>query len=177
MWRTDPPPDDAVDDDGDGVVVKDEAAGGSNRDLAGGGFQPKAYRAGSPFKRHFSNRLTSSHKTPITPCQLRRTAPPYPSIDTSRDWKQDALLVADSGNVTPTPAYYVFRHFSQFVEPGAKVVKTTGGDAVAFKNPDGSLVAVMYSSGSAGNTTVAIGGKKLQFAMPASGWATVKYGP
>jgi hypothetical protein len=24
---------------------------------------------------------------------------------------------------------------------------------------------------------VAIGGKKLQFAMPASGWATVKYRP
>jgi glucosylceramidase len=98
-------------------------------------------------------------------------------IDTSRDWKQDALLVADGGNVTPTPAYYVFRHFSQFVEPGAKVVKTSGGDAVAFKNPDGSLVAVMYNSGSAGTTTVAIGGKKLQFAMPGGGWATVKYKP
>jgi glucosylceramidase len=98
-------------------------------------------------------------------------------VDTSRDWKQDALLVADSGNVTPTPAYYVFRHFSQFVDPGAKVVKTSGGDAVAFKNSDGSLVAVMYNAGSAGTTTVAVGGKKLQFAMPASGWATVKLNP
>jgi glucosylceramidase len=49
---------------------------------------------------------------------------------------------------------------------------------VAFKNPDGSLVAVMYNSGAANsNYVVSIGGKKLQFAMPGSGWATVKYGP
>jgi glucosylceramidase len=99
-------------------------------------------------------------------------------IDTTRDWKQDALLVADAGTLTATPAYYVFRHLSQYVVPGATVVGTTGGDAVAFKNPDGSLVAVMFNSGSASsNYVVAIGGKKLQFAMPANGWATVKYKP
>jgi glucosylceramidase len=98
--------------------------------------------------------------------------------DTSRDWKQDALLVADSGKVNPTPAYYVFRHVSQYVVPGATVVGTTGGDAVAFKNPDGSLVAVMYNSGAANsNYVVSIGGKKFQFAMPANGWATAKYKP
>ncbi len=99
-------------------------------------------------------------------------------IDTSRDWKQDALLVADSGTVTPTPAYYVFRHLSQYVVPGATVVGTSGGDAVAFKNPDGSLVAIMYNSGSANSSyIVKIGGKMLQFAMPGAGWATVKYSP
>jgi glucosylceramidase len=95
--------------------------------------------------------------------------------DTSRDWKQDALLVVDGGAITQTPAYYVFRHFSQFVDPKATVVGTTGGDAVAFKNPDGTLVAVIYNSGAAKATfTVAIGGKKVQFAMPGAGWATVK---
>jgi glucosylceramidase len=99
-------------------------------------------------------------------------------IDTSRDWKQDALLVADGGQVTATPAYYVFRHVSQYVVPGATVVGTTGGDAIAFKNPDGSLVAVVYNSGAADSAfIVAIAGKKLQFAMPANGWATIKYTP
>jgi len=98
--------------------------------------------------------------------------------DTTRDWKQDALLVADGGTVTATPAYYVFRHISQYVYPGATVVGTTGGDAVAFKNADGSLVAVMFNSGAANaNYVVAIGGKKLQFAMPANGWATLKVKP
>ena len=99
-------------------------------------------------------------------------------IDNTRVWAQNALLLADAGSITQTPAYYVFRHVSQYVAVGAKRVDATGGDAVAFKNPDGSLVAVMYNSGSANNNyVVSIGGKKLQFAMPASGWATVKYGP
>jgi glucosylceramidase len=96
-------------------------------------------------------------------------------IDDTRIWDQNALLVADSGQVTATPAYYVFRHLSQYVDPGAKVVGTSGGDAVAFKNPDGSIVAVMYNSGGANNNyIVSIAGKALQFAMPGSGWATVK---
>jgi glucosylceramidase len=60
------------------------------------------------------------------------------------------------------------------VQVGAKVVGTSGGDAIAFKNPDNSLVAVMYNSGSANSAyTVSIGGKKYSFSMPAQGWATV----
>ncbi|HEY3253195.1 MAG TPA: glycoside hydrolase family 30 beta sandwich domain-containing protein, partial [Polyangiaceae bacterium] len=70
------------------------------------------------------------------------------------------------------------RHLSQYAVPGATVVGTTGGDALAFKNPDGSLVAVMFNSGAANSAyVIAIGGQKFQFAMPASGWATVKYKP
>lgn len=99
-------------------------------------------------------------------------------IDTSRPWNQDALLVANAGTVTPTPAYYMFRHISQYVVPGATVVGTTGGDALAFKNPDGSLVAIMFNGDVAkGSYVLAIGGKKFQFAMPGDGWATVKYTP
>jgi len=96
-------------------------------------------------------------------------------IDSTRVWPQDALLTVDTTAKTliVTPAYYVFRHVSQFVTPGAKVVATRGGDALAFNNPDGSWVAVLYNSGAAKMTTVAIAGRKLQFAMPASGWATV----
>ena len=96
-------------------------------------------------------------------------------IDTTRVWPQNALLTVDTSakklNITPT--YYVFRHLSQFVVPGAKVATTKGGDAVAFKNPDGSIVAAMYNSGSAKTMTVAIAGKRLQFDMPGNGWATL----
>ena len=95
-------------------------------------------------------------------------------IDDTRKWPQNALLVADSGTVTQTPAYFVYRHFSQYVDPGAKVVATSGGDAVAFKNPDGTIVAVIYNSGAAKTSIVSIGGKKLSFSMPSAGWATVK---
>lgn len=99
-------------------------------------------------------------------------------IDNTRVWAQNALLVADAGQLIKTPAYYVFRHFSQFVAPGAKRVDASGGDAIAFENPDGSLVVVMYNSGAANNNyVVAIADKKLQFAMPGAGWATIRYTP
>src|SRR3569623_2895986 len=93
-------------------------------------------------------------------------------IDTTRVWPQDALLVVDTANKTlvAPPAYYDFRHLSRFVAPGAKVVKVTGGDAVAFKNPDGSLVAVLHNAGAARAMTVSMAGKTLRFAMPTVGW-------
>ena len=96
-------------------------------------------------------------------------------IDSTRVWPQDALLTVDTSaktlNITPT--YYVFRHVSRFVYPGAKVVAATGSNTLAFKNTDGSIVAVIYNSGAAKSTTVGIGSKKLQFTLPATGWATI----
>ena len=96
-------------------------------------------------------------------------------IDTTRVWPQNALLTVDpaSAALTVTPAYHVFRHVSQFAAAGARVVAARGGDALAFKNPDGSIVAVMFNAGAARTATLAAAGKRWQFAMPANGWATV----
>ncbi|HEY4187739.1 MAG TPA: glycoside hydrolase family 30 beta sandwich domain-containing protein [Polyangia bacterium] len=96
-------------------------------------------------------------------------------IDSTRNWPQDALLTVDTSTRTliVTPAYYVFRHVSQFVAPGAKVVATSGGDALAFKNSDGSIVVVTYNSGATREETVAVSGRKLRFTMPGNGWATI----
>jgi glucosylceramidase len=101
------------------------------------------------------------------------------SIDAKHPWPQNALLAVDTTakKLIVTPAYYVFRHVSQFVAPGAQVLTTNVTDALAFKNRDGSIVTVMYNSGGATTYTLAVGGKKLQFAMPATGWATVDYVP
>ncbi len=96
-------------------------------------------------------------------------------IDSTRVWPQDALLTVDlsARTLNVTPAYYVFRHVSQFAAPGARVVATHGGDALAFSNPDGSLVAILHNTGAARATTVAMGGGTLQVTVPADGWATV----
>jgi glucosylceramidase len=96
-------------------------------------------------------------------------------IDTTRDWAQNALLFVDGGQLTLTPTFHLFRHISQFVDPGAHLVATQGGDALAFKNPDGSIVAFIFTSGAGKKMTVAIGGKKLQFDMPTNGWATINW--
>ncbi|HET7541577.1 MAG TPA: glycoside hydrolase family 30 beta sandwich domain-containing protein [Polyangiaceae bacterium] len=98
------------------------------------------------------------------------------NLDAQRPWPQNALLVVDrtAKQLIVTPVYYVFRHLSYFVDPGAVRVNTMGGDAVAFKNPDGSLVTVLFNSGSATTSTVALGaGTTVQVQMPAQGWATI----
>ncbi len=99
------------------------------------------------------------------------------NLDSQRPWPQNALLTVNTSSktLTVTPVYYVFRHVSQYVDPGARRVGTTGGDALAFKNPDGSIVTVLYNSGAAKRAILAVADKKLQFDMPANGWATVNW--
>ena len=63
---------------------------------------------------------------------------------------------------------------SFFVDPGATRVEATGGDAVAFKNPDNSIVTVLFNSGAqAADTIVALGATNVQVQVPSQGWATV----
>ncbi|MEI9952444.1 MAG: glycoside hydrolase family 30 beta sandwich domain-containing protein [Pseudomonadota bacterium] len=99
------------------------------------------------------------------------------NLNTTKPWHQNALLVVDRAakKLTATPAYYVFRHLSQFAAPKATVIGTSGGDALAFKNPDGAFVVVMYNSGAAKKMIVSLGGTKFQFDMPGNGWATVHH--
>ena len=99
------------------------------------------------------------------------------NLDAQRPWPQNALLVVDRATkqLVVTPVYHVFRHLSYFVDPGAVRVETKGGDAVAFKNPNGSLVTVLFNSAAqASATTVALGGgTSVQVQIPAQGWATI----
>jgi len=88
-------------------------------------------------------------------------------------WPQNALLTVnrstDTLNITPT--YYLFRHLSFFVDPDADVLGTSGGSALAFQNPDGSTVALVYSAGG-GTVTVSMAGQTLSAPVPAQGFAT-----
>lgn len=96
------------------------------------------------------------------------------NLDLARPWPQNALIsFEENGDVKVTTYYYVFRHLSQFVDPGAKRLTVTGGNALAFKNPDGSIVTVLYNSGAATQVTLSVGGNMVQFEAPTNGWATV----
>lgn len=97
------------------------------------------------------------------------------NLDAARPWHQNALLVVDGSQLVITPTYYLFRHLAQYVEPGAVRVGTQGGDALAFLNPDGSIVTVIYNSGAETQMTISVGGENLQFSMPGQGWATVNW--
>jgi len=114
-------------------------------------------------------------------------------------WPQNAPIVVDrtAKTVTRTAAYYVFRHFSATIAPGATRIGTTGsGDAYkgvsdsnwnalnafAFKNPDGSVIVQLYNKNAATTkTTVGVGSALsqtlYQFDVPAHGWATLRVSP
>jgi glucosylceramidase len=100
------------------------------------------------------------------------------NLDAQRPWPQNALLVVDraTNRLIETPAYYVFRHLSYFVDPGATRIEATGGDALAFRNPNGSLIAIVFNSGSQNAAiTVAMGGSTFQVQVPGQGWATLNF--
>ncbi len=96
-------------------------------------------------------------------------------------WPQNALLTVDRSArmLIVTPAYYAFRHFSQYVAPGATRIAVTGSnDALAFLNPDGSIVTEVYNKDAAPKTTtVSVSGSFYRFDVPSHGWATLRTGP
>jgi glucosylceramidase len=62
-------------------------------------------------------------------------------------WRQNSMVSVDDerGRVTYNPEFFVMKHVSRFVEVGAVRLDLTGpwaGNALAFRNPDGSLVVV-----------------------------------
>ena len=71
--------------------------------------------------------------------------------DSTWGWWQNSLftITADKHEVRRNPEYYVMRHFSHYVKPGAKVLGTTGhfnSMAIAFRNPDGTVVVVVQNA-------------------------------
>jgi glucosylceramidase len=100
------------------------------------------------------------------------------NIDSSAPWPQNALLVVDRGTrqLVETPAYWAFRHFSAFVDAGARRVDVTGTyqDALAFVNPDGRLIVTLQSTEAQPKlVTFRARGSVLQADLPAHAWATI----
>ena len=91
-------------------------------------------------------------------------------------WRQNSLVTVDKERKTfrYTPEYYVLRHASHYVRPGAKVLAIQGGyeDALAFLNPDGSIVVIVANQKNA-PTTVSIDGIKQTFTLPANSLNTI----
>ncbi len=98
------------------------------------------------------------------------------NLDESRKWPQNALLAVDrqAKTLQVTPYYYVMRHLSQYVDTGAVRIGANGGDALAFKNPDGSIVTMVFNSGNnQSNMVIDVAGEKRQISVPGRGWASL----
>lgn len=72
-------------------------------------------------------------------------------------WSQNSLVVVspDGSSFSYTPEYYIMKHVSHYVMPGAKRIVTDGAynDVLAFVNPDNS-VAIIVGNAEAEDKTV-----------------------
>ncbi|HEY3396105.1 MAG TPA: glycoside hydrolase family 30 beta sandwich domain-containing protein [Armatimonadota bacterium] len=65
-------------------------------------------------------------------------------------WKQNAMITVDpeTRRVTYNPEFYVMKHLSRFVAPGARRICLRGpwtGNSLAFENPDGTVVVAVQN--------------------------------
>jgi glucosylceramidase len=92
-------------------------------------------------------------------------------------WAQCSMVSVDTTKKTVTfnPQHYCAKHFSYYVQPGAKKIKTSGTfvNQVGFKNPDGSVVIVANNSGTgAVQLAVSLGASTINVSMPAHSFDT-----
>lgn len=74
-----------------------------------------------------------------------------PGGNSTWGWRQNAMITVDPARdqITYNPEFYVMKHYSNFIQPGAVRLKTQGhwtGNCVAFENPDGKRVIVMQNN-------------------------------
>jgi len=96
-------------------------------------------------------------------------------------WKQNSMIQIDrqTKEVKYNYEYYVMKHFSQFIETGAKRIEIGGnheGWLVSFKNPDNSVV-ILLSNFSNEETTVDIyiDGENFKVTLESDSIYTLKF--
>ena len=92
-------------------------------------------------------------------------------------WKQNSMVtITKDHRVVYNPEFYLMKHFSSFIEPGAKYIQPqTDENCLAFQNPDGNLIVIYYNEKPESVTkSFQIGNKKLQVDFTAKSLHTFK---
>jgi len=102
--------------------------------------------------------------------------------------RRGVVRIADDGTVSRSVEYYITAHFAKYVARGARRIDSTspGGigisitdlASVAFQNPDGTIVAVIWNpklTGQATSVVDAVSGKFTTVTIPARSFVTLRY--
>ena len=82
---------------------------------------------------------------------LDETGGPVPGNITGAGWRTSAPIMVrpGTGGVIYNPHYYVFTQFSKYIRPDARRIRVaaspSGLETTAFKNRDGSIVAIAFN--------------------------------
>jgi glucosylceramidase len=96
-------------------------------------------------------------------------------------WKQNSMISIDrtTKTITYNPEFYLMKHLSYFIKPGAKKLRSsdTTADLLAFQNPDGSIIIFAANrSDSDIKPAVKIEDKVLSMPLPAKSFNTFVLG-
>ncbi len=79
-------------------------------------------------------------------------------------WRQNSLVLVDTENKTYELdyEYYLMKHLSRYIKPGAVYLGTSGSmdQALAFQNPDGKIVVLVAEKENQAKTLTINCGKK-----------------
>ncbi|WP_183574661.1 glycoside hydrolase family 30 protein [Mucilaginibacter sp. X5P1] len=96
-------------------------------------------------------------------------------------WAQNSLVSVnnETKEVHYTPEYYLMKHLSHFVLPGAHMIRSSdGNDHLSFINPDGSIVLLLANLGtSEENVTVEVNQKTFMLSLKAKSFNTITWKP
>ena len=88
-------------------------------------------------------------------------------------WEQNSLLTVneESRTFVYQPEYYLLKHFSHFIQPGAKRLRTLGhwtANSLVFRNPDNSIIVIADNAMHEGQGfTMQLPGQRLSAWIPA----------
>lgn len=93
-------------------------------------------------------------------------------------WQQNSLISVDyeTGALKYNYEFYEMKHISQYVHPGAVYLGTGGSmeEAMAFRNPDGSIVILTAEkTGEPRKLTIVAGKKTVNVNIPANSVSTI----
>lgn len=98
--------------------------------------------------------------------------------ESSWQWKQNAMITVDTARKTVTynPEFYVMKHYSAFIAPGAKRIGLAGVEGLAFSNPDGSIVLVTANmKNKPAPISIKTGSRIIQITLPPGSINTVAF--
>ena len=93
-------------------------------------------------------------------------------------WQQNSLISVDydKGTYRYNYEFYEMKHVSRYVRPGAVYLGTSGSmeEAMAFRNPDGSIVVLAAEkTGTPRDLTIKAGNKTVKVNIPANSVSTI----
>ena len=82
-------------------------------------------------------------------------------------WKQNSMITIDTGTkmVTYNPEFYLMKHFSRFISPGAYKIETSDENCLAFRIAD-SIIVVYCNFGNKTEKYFELDGYRFNVMIP-----------